>query len=88
MTPVPITVYGEPGCEDTAFARAHLIRRGIAFREVNIQEDAAAEVFVTFVNGGFRSTPTIVFGDGKFKLVLTEPDAALLDQALKVVGLG
>lgn len=43
------------------------------FREVNIDRDAEAERFVIFINGGFRSTPTLVIGEGKRKVILTEP---------------
>jgi mycoredoxin len=84
--PHPITIFGEPGCEETDFARAHLRQRGAPFREVDIQHHAEAAAFVVFVNGGNRSTPTIVFGDGKFKIVLTEPDGPMLDRALRESG--
>lgn len=78
----PITVYGDPHCHDSIRSVAHLRQREIAFAEVNIDEDADAERFVIFINGGFRSTPTIVLGEGKRKLILTEPSNAELDEAL------
>jgi mycoredoxin len=46
---------------------------------VNIDHDAEAEQFVIFINGGNRSTPTLVLGAGKFKTILTEPTNAEFD---------
>lgn len=79
----PLTLYGRPDCDDTDRVRLWLQERGVAFREVNIDEDAAANQFVLVVNGGFRSTPTLVFGAGRRKLVLTEPTDEELEAALR-----
>ena len=76
---LPITVYGAADCDDTESLRAHLKAVGIPFREVVIDHDGDAEQFVTFINNGFRSTPTVVIGQGKQKLILTEPTPTQFD---------
>ncbi len=81
---LPITMYGATDCEDTAATREHLQKRGIPFREVNIDHDPEAERFVIFINGGNRMTPTLVFGGGRHKLILSEPTAAEVDELLPV----
>ena len=68
-----IIMYGATDCDDTERTREFLRARGVPFREVNIDRDAEAERFVMFINGGFRSTPTLVIGEGKRKVILTEP---------------
>lgn len=83
---LPITVYGATHCEDTHRTRHHLQSLQIPFQEVNIDHAPEAERFVIFINNGGRSTPTVVFGDGKLKTVLTEPSNAELEEAL--VGAG
>jgi mycoredoxin len=55
---------------------------------VYIEDHKPAERFVKFINGGDRSTPTIVFGGGKQKMVLTEPTINQLDEALRWAGYG
>lgn len=82
-----LTVYGDSHCEDTLRSTQHLRQRNIPFREVDIDLDSEAERFVVFINGGFRSTPTLVFGEGQRKVVLTEPSNAQLDEVLAQEGL-
>lgn len=72
-TPLPLTVYGGIDCDDTERVVALLDALGFPYRLVIIEEDPAAERFVIFINNGYRSTPTLVFGDGNYKIVLTEP---------------
>jgi mycoredoxin len=38
---------------------------GISYREIDIEEDAAAAAFVSSVNGGDQTVPTVVLPDGK-----------------------
>jgi mycoredoxin len=47
-----------------------LEREGIAFREVNIEDDPTAAEFVMQVNGGNRTVPTLQFPNGA---ALTNP---------------
>lgn len=80
---VSILLYGAADCDDTQRTRAHLQARQIPFQEVSIDEDHEAERFVIFINKGFRSTPTLVFGEGKRKVILTEPSNEELDAELQ-----
>ena len=50
-----------------------LDREGIAYREVNIEDDADAAEFVMGVNGGNRTVPTVRFPNGA---ALTNPSPA------------
>lgn len=84
--PLPLTLYGAADCDDTERTRSRLRELGVPFREVNIDHDPNAEQFVIFINGGYRSTPTLVFGEGKHKTILTEPTTTELDEALARAG--
>lgn len=79
---LPILLYGATDCDDTARVRHCLRQLGVPFREINIDRDPAAEQFVLFINGGYRSTPTLVLGEGRFKTVITEPTDEELSQIL------
>ncbi|MGQ0605068.1 MAG: glutaredoxin family protein [Anaerolineales bacterium] len=84
--PLPLTLYGATDCDDTEHTRNWLNELGVTFREVNIDHDSEAERFVIFINGGLRSTPTLVFGDGKRKLIVTEPADGELTSTLIEAG--
>jgi mycoredoxin len=56
-----------------------LDREGIAYTEVNIEEDPAAAELVMRVNGGNRTVPTVVFPDGA---ALTNPSIDQVKAAL------
>ncbi len=77
-----IFLYGAADCDDTERTRAHLHARQIPFQEVSIDQDSEAERFVVFINRGFRSTPTLIIGEGKRKVILTEPSNEELDAEL------
>ena len=80
---LPIVMYGATDCDDTEAVRHYLTTHHIAFRDVNIDEDDVANQFVIFINGGFRSTPTLVLGNGKHKTILTEPTPIEIETILK-----
>ncbi len=82
----PLTLYGAGNCDDTERARKNLLRWGVSFREIDILQDDDARTFVRVINGGSQSTPTLVFGDGKRKLVITEPTDDELLQVLIETG--
>jgi mycoredoxin len=82
----PLTVCGATYCDDTQRTRAYLKQHNIPFKEINIDHNAQAEQFVIFVNKGYRSTPTLIIGDGKRKLVFTEPSNVELAQILVEAG--
>ena len=52
---------------------------GIAYKEVDIEHDAAAAEFVGAVNGGNHTVPTVEFADGS---TLTNPSAAQIKAKL------
>lgn len=81
---LPIVMYARPTCEDSELARDRLRELRIPFTEINVDEDTAAARFVERVNNGFRSTPTIVFGEEV--LIVVEPTVAELDEALRRAG--
>jgi mycoredoxin len=71
--PLPITMYGATYCDDTIRTRAFFKQAAVPFQDINIDHDEAAEEFVVFINGGRRSTPTLVIGEGRRKMIWTEP---------------
>jgi mycoredoxin len=60
-----ITMYSTMWCGDCRRVKQFLSERGIAFREVNIDETPEAEAIVLRVNNGRRKVPTIEI-DGSF----------------------
>lgn len=84
--PKPITIYGATDCDDTERTRNLLLEWGVPFREVDIDQDSNAERFVTIINNGFRSTPTLVIGEGNPKAIWTEPTDTEVEQIVKDAG--
>lgn len=82
--PLPIVMYAGPTCEDSELARDRLHELGVPFTEINVDENEEAARYVEQLNNGFRSTPTIVFGDETF--VVVEPGVDELDEALRQAG--
>jgi glutaredoxin len=54
-----IIIYGTRCCGDCRRVKQFLSERGIAFREVNIEDAPEAEDLVLRVNSGRRKVPTI-----------------------------
>lgn len=54
-----ITVYSTTWCPDCRRAKQFLRERGVAFREVNIDDVPEAEELVIRVNRGRRKVPTL-----------------------------
>jgi mycoredoxin len=61
----PVTMYTTQWCPDCRRAKSFLKERGVAFREVNIDEDESAEEIVIRANDGKRVVPTLE-ADGRF----------------------
>lgn len=59
----PIVVLGRDTCEDTVRARAVLVRHGVPFTYLKVDEDAAADAWIRRLNDGKWRTPTILIGD-------------------------
>lgn len=62
--PGTLTMYSTPWCGYCARLKSQLTREGIAFVEVDIEQDEAAAAHVMAVNGGNQTVPTLVFPDG------------------------
>lgn len=77
-----ITVYSTAWCGDCRRTKQFLKERGIAFREVNIDESPDAEELVMRVNNGRRKVPTLEV-DGRY-FVCSPFDPYQLAEELKV----
>ena len=73
MTNGALTIYTTSWCGFCHRLMAVLTSNGIAYDAVDIDEDLAAAAFVSSVNGGNRTVPTVKFADGS---TLTNPSAA------------
>jgi mycoredoxin len=62
----PITMYSTAWCPDCRRAKTFLKERGVAFEEVNIEEDAEGEEIVIRANNGRRKVPTPKVGERYF----------------------
>lgn len=85
MTDQTITVYTTSWCPDCVVAKRALSAKGIAFNEVNIEEDESAAEKVMAINGGKRSVPTLVYGEVAHSLSGFRPQK--LDAFLAEAGL-
>lgn len=56
-----LTVYWQPGCSSCLNLKEHLTRNGVAFRSVNVREDAAG--FEALSKLGVRQVPILAKGD-------------------------
>lgn len=59
-----ITMFTTTWCGYCRQLKKQLDRESITYREVNIEEDAAAASYVEQVNGGNQTVPTVLFPDG------------------------
>jgi mycoredoxin len=67
MTSTPtaaVTMYTTDWCGYCVRLKKLMQREGIAFAEVNIENDAQAADLVMQANGGNRTVPTLLFADG------------------------
>jgi mycoredoxin len=62
----PITIYGSAWCPDCHRVKTFLKERGVAFEEVNIEDDRDGEEIVIRANGGQRKVPTLKVGERYF----------------------
>jgi mycoredoxin len=75
-------MYSTPWCGYCQRLKAQFSREGIAFEEVDIEQDPAAAAIVEQVNGGNQTVPTIVFADGT---AMTNPSLAQVKEKLASV---
>ena len=69
-----ITMYTTSWCPDCRYAKAFLRERGVAFREVNIEQDESAEEIVLKANDGLRKVPTLEIGGRYFACSPFDPE--------------
>ena len=74
-----ITMYSTPWCGYCRRLKAQLDRAGIAFAEVDIEQDPKSADYVMSVNGGNAVVPTVLFSDGS---ALTNPSLAQVQAKL------
>ena len=77
-----ITIYTTPFCSDCRRTKQFLKDRGVAYREVNIEETPEAEELILRVNGGLRKVPTLDV-DGRY-FACSPFDPYLLADELKI----
>lgn len=76
----PIVMYTTGWCPDCRRVKRFLSERGVAFSEINIEEDDGAEELVLRVNHGKRKVPTLKVGERYF--ACSPYNAALLAEEL------
>jgi mycoredoxin len=69
-----ITIYTTSWCPDCRYAKAFLRERGVAFREVNIDQEESAEEIVLKANDGLRKVPTLEVGGRYFACSPFDPE--------------
>jgi len=74
-----VTMYSTPWCGYCRRLKSQMEREGIAYTEVDIEQDPSAADYVMSVNGGNQTVPTVVFPDGS---ALTNPTLAQVKQRL------
>ncbi|MGH3754378.1 MAG: mycoredoxin [Pseudonocardiaceae bacterium] len=73
-----LTVYTTVWCGYCRRLKAQLDRADITFREIDIEHDEAAAMFVADVNGGNQTVPTVLLPDGS---VLANPTIDQITEA-------
>jgi glutaredoxin len=61
----PVTMYTAQWCPDCRRAKSFMKERGVAFREIDIENDPQAAALVMRVNNGRRRIPTMEI-DGRY----------------------
>jgi mycoredoxin len=74
-----LTMYSTSWCGYCHRLKSQLDREGIAYDVVDIEQDEASADFVTSVNGGNRTVPTLRFEDGS---ALTNPTIVQVKERL------
>lgn len=70
LSPSQIVMYTTNICADCWRAKAFFEANGVSYLQIGIEGDEEATRFVTDLNHGLHSVPTIIFPDGA---VLVEP---------------
>lgn len=78
-----VTMYSTPWCGYCQRLKAQMGREGIAFVEVDIEQDPEAAAFVEQVNGGNQTVPTLLYADGSAE---TNPSIGQVKAKLEAIG--
>ncbi|MDQ0907774.1 mycoredoxin [Streptomyces canus] len=82
-----VTMYSTTWCGYCQRLKKQLDREGIAYTEINIEQDPASAAFVEKANGGNQTVPTVLISsttEGTPDVVMTNPSLAQVKQALGV----
>ncbi|MFE7134650.1 mycoredoxin [Streptomyces sp. NPDC057638] len=79
-----VTMYSTTWCGYCRRLKSQLDREGIAYTEINIEEDPESAAFVEKANGGNQTVPTVLVvpPSGAADVVMTNPSLAQVKQAL------
>ena len=72
-------MYSTPWCGYCQRLKAQMGREGIAFEEIDNEQDPEAAAFVESVNGGNQTVPTVLFDDGT---AMTNPSIGQVKEKL------
>lgn len=61
---MPVTMYSTPWCGYCQRLKGQMSREGIAWTEIDIEQDLEAAQAVMAINGGNQTVPTLLFPDG------------------------
>ncbi|GAA3219488.1 mycoredoxin [Streptomyces thermocoprophilus] len=79
-----VTMYSTEWCGYCRRLKSQLDREGIAYTEINIEQDPASAAFVEKANGGNQTVPTVLVipSNGGSEVVMTNPSLAQVKEAL------
>ncbi|MGW1543204.1 mycoredoxin [Streptomyces sp. NPDC002309] len=81
--PGTVTMYSTTWCGYCRRLKSQLDREGIAYDEINIEQDPDSAAFVEKSNGGNQTVPTVrVMPAGGVEVVMTNPSLAQVKRAL------
>ncbi|MFF8915296.1 mycoredoxin [Streptomyces sp. NPDC015032] len=81
--PGTVTMYSTTWCGYCRRLKSQMEREGIAYNEINIEQDPESAAFVEKANGGNQTVPTVlVVGSTGVEAVMTNPSLAQVKQAL------
>ncbi|MEU7314116.1 glutaredoxin domain-containing protein [Streptomyces sp. NPDC007083] len=81
-----VTMYSTTWCGYCRRLKGQMERAGIAYTEINIEQDPESATFVEKANGGNQTVPTVQVlpSNGDAEVVMTNPSLAQVKQALGV----
>ncbi|WP_329028777.1 glutaredoxin family protein [Streptomyces sp. NBC_01423] len=84
--PGTVTMYSTTWCGYCRRLKGQMDREGIAYSEINIEQDPESAAFVEKANGGNQTVPTVLVvpAGGGEDVVMTNPSLGQVKQALGV----